>query len=92
MPPCFERWCDRFDDISQTQAQRRGFRNYLGGLLGEGERKNLVKIADNAFGVTYHKLHHFFTAAPWSFSELNQRPWEVPSTVSIHCYSNASLS
>ena len=27
--------------------------------------------------VTYHKLHHFLTAAPWSFSELNQRRLEV---------------
>ncbi|MBD1827090.1 hypothetical protein H6F71_06485 [Microcoleus sp. FACHB-61] len=32
----------------------------------------------NAVGVTYHKLHHFFfTAAPWSFSALNQRRLEV---------------
>ena len=27
--------------------------------------------------VTYHKLHHFLTAAPWSFNELNQRRLDV---------------
>ena len=77
MPPCFDRWCQRFDDIFGHIAQKREFRNYLGGLLGESERKNLSQIAANAVGVTYHKLHHFLTAAPWSFSELNQRRLEV---------------
>ena len=27
--------------------------------------------------VTYHKLHHFLTTAPWSFNELNERRLEV---------------
>jgi SRSO17 transposase len=77
MPPCFDRWCQRFDDIFGHQAQKREFRNYLGGLLGESERKNMKQMAANAVGVTYHKLHHFLTAAPWSFSELNKRRLEV---------------
>jgi len=77
MPPCFDRWCQRFDDLFGHQAQKREFRNYLGGLLGESERKNMKQMAANAVGVTYHKLHHFLTAAPWSFSELNQRRLEV---------------
>ena len=45
--------------------------------MGESERKNIPQMAANAVGVTYHKLHHFLTAAPWSFSELNQRRLEV---------------
>ena len=73
MPPCFDRWCQRLDDIFGHIAQKREFRNYLGGLWGESERKNLKQMATNAVGVTYHKLHDFLTAAPWSFSELNQR-------------------
>lgn len=77
MPPCFDRWCQRFDDIFGHIAQKREFRNYLGGLLGESERKNLSQMAANAVRVTYHKLHHFLTAAPWSFSELNLRRLEV---------------
>jgi hypothetical protein len=40
MPPCFEKWCSRFDDLLKTKSQKREFRNYLRGLLGESERKN----------------------------------------------------
>ena len=59
MPPCFDRWCKKFDDLLRTKAQKREFRHYLGGLLGESERKNLYQMAKDAVGVTYHKLH------PW---------------------------
>ena len=64
IPPCFDKWCQRFDDIFDRQAQKREFRNYLGGLLGVRERKKLWQMATNAVGVIYHKLHHFLTAAP----------------------------
>lgn len=73
MPACFERWCKRFDDIWRHQAQKREFRNYIGGLLGESERKNLSQMAENAVGVTYHRLHHFLTQAPWDALEVNER-------------------
>ena len=59
MPPCFEKWCKRFDDFLRTKAQKREFRHYLGGLLGESERKNIYQMASDSVGVTYHKLHHF---------------------------------
>jgi hypothetical protein len=55
MPPCFEKWCKRFDDCFTTKAQKIGFRHYLGGLLGESERKNLTQMADNAVGVVYSR-------------------------------------
>ncbi|HEY9295453.1 MAG TPA: IS701 family transposase [Phormidium sp.] len=77
MPPCFNRWCKRFDDILTHQAQKREFRNYISGLLGESERKNLSQMADNAVGVTYHRLHHFLTEAPWDAQQVNQRRLEV---------------
>ena len=73
MPPCFDRWCKRFDDIFSHQAQKREFRNYIGGLLGESERKNLSQMADNAVGVAYHRLHHFLTEAPWDAQQVNER-------------------
>jgi hypothetical protein len=79
MPPCFDRWCCRFDDVFTRQAQRREFRNYLASLLGESERKNISQMSDNAVGVTYHKLHHFLTAAPWVASRLNNCRLEVMS-------------
>jgi SRSO17 transposase len=73
MPPCFDRWCKRFDDIWGHQAQKREFKNYIGGLLGESERKNLSQMANNAVGVTYHRLHHFLTEAPWEAQVVNER-------------------
>ncbi|WP_439637747.1 IS701 family transposase [Gloeomargarita lithophora] len=77
MPPCFEKWCQRFDDVFGHKAQKREFRHYLGGLLGESERKNLFQMAENAVGVTYHRLHHFLTEAPWSASKINERRLQV---------------
>ncbi|NCQ86800.1 MAG: transposase, partial [Microcystis aeruginosa W13-18] len=55
MPPCFDRWCGRFDNCFKNEAQKNGFRQYLGGLLGESERKNLTQMANNAFGVIYNR-------------------------------------
>lgn len=77
MPPCFEKWCQRFDDVFGHKAQKREFRHYLGGLLGESERKNLFQMAENAVGVTYHSLHHFLTEAPWLATKVNERRLEV---------------
>ena len=77
MPPCFERWCQRFDDVFTHKAQKREFRHYVGGLLGESERKNLSQMAENAVGVTYHRLHHFLTEAPWSSNQVNERRLEI---------------
>ncbi len=77
MPPCFEKWCKRFDDFLRTKAQKREFRDYLGGLLGESERKNIYQMASDSVGVTYHKLHHFLTEATWSADQINQRRLEV---------------
>ena len=77
MPPCFDRWCRRFDDLFNHKAQKRGFRHYLAGLLGESERKNLTQMSDNAVGVVYHQLHHFLTEAPWSAVAINERRLQV---------------
>jgi DDE superfamily endonuclease len=77
MPPCFDKWCQRFDDCFKTKAQKNGFRHYLGGLLGESERKNLTQMAQNAIGVVYNRLHHFMTDAPWSSTLVNERRLEV---------------
>ena len=77
MPPCFDRWCKRFDNVLKNKAQKREFRNYLGGLLGESCGKNLSQIARDSVGVTYHRLHHFLTEATWSAEEVNDRRLEV---------------
>ena len=77
MPPCFEKWCSRFDEVFSNQAQKKGFRHYLGGLLGESERKNLTQMSNNAVGVVYHQLHHFLTEATWDAQEVNERRLQV---------------
>lgn len=77
MPPCFERWCSRFDDCFKTKAQTNGFRHYMGGLFGESERKNLTQMTNNAVGVTYNRIHHFLTEAQWSANQINQRRLEI---------------
>ncbi len=79
MPPCFDRWCKKFDDQFRTKSQKREFRHYLGGLLGESERKNLSQMARDAVEVTYHKLHHFLTEATWSADKINERRLEIMS-------------
>ena len=48
-----------------------------GDNCGESERKNLSQMADNAVGVTYHRLHHFLTEAPWDTQQVNERRLEV---------------
>ena len=77
MPPCFERWCKRFDDVFKTKAQRKEFRHYIGGLLGESARKNLSQLADNAVDVSYHSLRHFAVRANWNSQEINERRLQV---------------
>jgi len=77
MPPCFDKWCRRFDGVFTHVAQKTGFRHYLGGLLGESERKNLTQMSQDTVGVTYHRLHHFLTAATWDAERLNERRLQV---------------
>jgi len=59
------------------KAQKTGFRHYLAGLLGESEGKNLTQLSKDAVGVSYHRLHHFLTEAPWDAEVLNERRLEV---------------
>ena len=60
-----------------NQAQKKGFRHYVGGLLGESERKNLTQISNNAVGVIYHQLDHFLTEATWDAQKVNERRLQV---------------
>ena len=77
MPPCFEKWCQKLDLALKTKAQKRELRHYLGGLLGESERKNLTQISDNAVGVEYEPLHHFMTDSPWSYQKVNESRLQI---------------
>ncbi|MGL6344172.1 MAG: IS701 family transposase [Waterburya sp.] len=73
MPPCFEKWCAKFDDLWKNQGQKKGFRYYLAGLLGETKRKNIAQMTDNIIGSSYHNVHHFISKSKWSSSKVNER-------------------
>ena len=77
MPPCFNRWCQKFDPFLKTKAQKREFRHYLGDLLGESHRKNLRQIAENNLDITDHKLHHFLTESTWKYEQINEQRLEI---------------
>lgn len=77
MPQCFEKWCHRFDDVFSRQKQRQEFRVYLGGLLGESQRKNLSQLVTNTVDGSYNSLRHFLNNAPWDEVKLNNRRLEV---------------
>lgn len=77
MAQCFENWCRSFDNVLSRQKQRQEFRVYLGGLLGESQRKNLSQVATNTVDSSYNSLRHFLNNAPWDESKLNKRRLEV---------------
>lgn len=73
MPPAFEKWAAKYDDVFGNQSQRVHFRTYLGGLLGQSARKNIAVIAASSVGTSYFNLHHFLHDAPWDAQALNDR-------------------
>jgi hypothetical protein len=77
MPPCFEKWCGKFDDIFGRGTQQSHFRTYLAGLLSDGQRKNIAAIASSTVGASYYNLHHFLHDSPWDEQALNERRIQV---------------
>ena len=77
MPPCFEKWCVKFDDLFKTKGQKKGFRCYLAGLLGESKRKNIAQITDNIIDSSYQNVHHFIGNAKWNADEVNERRLKI---------------
>lgn len=77
LPQFYHKWCQRFDDLFRHKSQKREFRNYLVGLLGESDRKNLEQISNNLIGTKYHRTHHFLTEAPWNPNSINERRLQI---------------
>lgn len=46
MPPCFNKWCKRFDDLLRTKAQDKGVQKLFRGIIG---RKQAKKPISNGF-------------------------------------------
>ncbi len=77
MPKFFESWCSKFDDVFGRAAQRRNFRYYLAGLLGDTERKNVWQMAASIVDGNYASLLNFVHGEAWSSSAVNDRRLEI---------------
>ncbi len=77
LPPCFEKWCLKFNDLWDNKGQKKGFRCYLAGLLGESNRKNIVQITDNIVGSSYHNIYHFIAKSKGKVDEVNERRLQI---------------
>jgi len=73
MPQFFESWCSKFDDLFGRAAQRRNFRCYLAGILGDTERKNVWQMAASTVEGNYASLLHFVHGEAWNASDINDR-------------------
>jgi hypothetical protein len=82
-PGPLEEYAARFDELFGTLAQRRGFRDYLQGLLSPRERnKTLTALAgaEPVVGAQHpgvQRLQFFLSEAPWDAEALNARRLEL---------------
>ncbi|WP_287522461.1 hypothetical protein [Okeania sp. SIO2C2] len=44
LPPWFQKWCQKFDDVFKTKAEKKGFRLGFGGII---RRKSRPKYCSN---------------------------------------------
>jgi len=78
-PGPLEEYAAEFDSLFKTLAQRRGFREYLTGLLQPRERnKTLTALAGaepvvEATHAAVQRLHHFVSESRWDADAVNDR-------------------
>jgi SRSO17 transposase len=82
-PGPLEEYAVRFDDLFDTLAQRRGFREYLQGLLLPKDRnKTLTALANTepisgAQGAPAQRLQFFLSESGWESEAVNARRLEL---------------
>jgi SRSO17 transposase len=82
-PGPLEDYAARFDDLFGRLAQRRGFREYLGGLLAPRERNKTLTALAGAEPVTgaghpaVQRLQFFLSESRWDPEEVNARRLEL---------------
>src|SRR5262245_63744813 len=82
-PGPLEEYAARFDDLFTRVAQRRGFRDYLQGLLSPRERnKTLTALAGaepvaGAQHPAVQRLQFFLSESTWDAEALNGRRLEL---------------
>ncbi len=51
MPPCFDRWCQKFDDLLRTKAQKSGCDRAVGFLrLASAPSKRVQTLSSRIIG------------------------------------------
>ena len=82
-PGPLEEYAERFDDRLGTLAQRRGFREYLQGLLLPRDRhKTLTGLVGTepvvgAQAPSAQRLQFFLSESPWDAEAINRRRLEL---------------
>src|SRR5204863_5913720 len=90
-PGPLEDYAARFDDLFGSLAQRRGFREYLAGLLGPRDRNKTLTALAGAEPVagaqhrSVQRLQFFLSESRWDLDRVNARRLELlradPATV-----------
>ncbi|MFE4757589.1 hypothetical protein ACFRIB_46680 [Streptomyces mirabilis] len=82
-PGPLEEYAARFDDLFFSLAQRRGFREYLTGLLAPRERNKTITCLAGAEPVAgagmpgVQRLQFFLSESPWEAELVNDRRLEL---------------
>src|SRR6266550_1003797 len=82
-PGPLEEYAARFDDLFTRMAQRRGFREYLAGLLAPRDRNKTLTALAGAEPVTgaqhpaVQRLQFFLSESRWDADQVNARRLEL---------------
>src|SRR5512142_3420499 len=82
-PGLLEGYAARFDDLFTHVAQRRGFREYLAGLLAPRDRNKTLTALAGAEPVTgaghpaVQRLQFFVSESRWDPGQVNSRRLEL---------------
>src|SRR2546429_5036139 len=82
-PGPLEEYAARFDDLFTRLAQRRGFREYLAGLLAPRDRNKTLTALAGAEPVTgaqhpaVQRLQFFLSESRWDPGQVNARRLEL---------------
>src|SRR5207244_10137941 len=82
-PGPLEGYAARFDDLFTRMAQRRGFREYLAGLLAPRDRNKTLTALAGAEPVTgaqhpaVQRLQFFLSESRWDPDQVNARRLEL---------------
>src|SRR5262249_37982183 len=82
-PGPLEGYAAHFDDLLGTLAQRRGFREYLTGLLAPRDRNKTLTALAGAEPVTgaqhpaVQRLQFFLSESTWDYEQINARRVEL---------------